>query len=192
MKTRSRSAKPTPSLADEIKRMSASEAKTTQAWLDECEEFIETFHAPEKLTTACPGPSAVQRCTDELLQRLRRDFAQEKLAAAYSSGRNQGAGGAGRYGFTAILCCSTWNRSASSERIFPAPIRSGSRTAMSSLFAKRGATPVHNPASNLRIGSGLAQGERISRCRRECWHWERTARRPTTGRTCSTRCAWLR
>ncbi|MGE5302970.1 MAG: amidohydrolase family protein, partial [Alphaproteobacteria bacterium] len=54
-------------LADEIKRMSASEAKATQAWLDDCAAFIETFHAPEKLTTACPGPSAVQRCTDELL-----------------------------------------------------------------------------------------------------------------------------
>src|SRR5262249_10710087 len=55
-------------LAAEIKRMSASEAMSTQAWLDECESFIETFHAPEKLTTACPGPSAVQRCSDELLE----------------------------------------------------------------------------------------------------------------------------
>src|SRR3990172_12954196 len=54
-------------LNDEIKRMSASEAKKTQTWLDECEAFIDTFHAPEKLTTACPGPSAVQRCTDALL-----------------------------------------------------------------------------------------------------------------------------
>src|SRR5438105_10435410 len=53
--------------SDEIRRMSASEAKPTQAWLEDCEAFIETFHAPEKLTTACPGPSAVQRCTDELL-----------------------------------------------------------------------------------------------------------------------------
>ena len=52
---------------DEIKRMSASEAKAAEAWIDDCEGFIETFHAPEKLTTACPGPSAVQRCTDALL-----------------------------------------------------------------------------------------------------------------------------
>jgi len=51
----------------EIQRMSASEAKETQAWIDDCEAFIETFHAPEKLTIACPGPSAVQRCTDRLL-----------------------------------------------------------------------------------------------------------------------------
>src|SRR3972149_11819272 len=38
-----------PKLNDEIKRMSANEAKTAQAWLDECEAFIETFHAPDKL-----------------------------------------------------------------------------------------------------------------------------------------------
>jgi 5-methylthioadenosine/S-adenosylhomocysteine deaminase len=59
----------TVNLADELKRMSASEAKTTTAWLDECEAFVETFHAPERLTTACPGPSAVQRCTDQQLCR---------------------------------------------------------------------------------------------------------------------------
>jgi cytosine/adenosine deaminase-related metal-dependent hydrolase len=45
-------------LTGEIKRMSASEAKSTKAWLDDCAEFIETFHAPAQLTTACPGPSA--------------------------------------------------------------------------------------------------------------------------------------
>src|SRR5919106_4857559 len=54
-------------LNDEIKRMSQSETNTTRAWLDDCEAFIDAFHAPDKLTTCCPGPSAVQRCTDELL-----------------------------------------------------------------------------------------------------------------------------
>ncbi len=67
------------SLTDEIKRMSANEAKSTQAWLDECEAFIETFHAPEKLTTACPGPSAVQRCSDELLTKSAEIARQRKL-----------------------------------------------------------------------------------------------------------------
>jgi 5-methylthioadenosine/S-adenosylhomocysteine deaminase len=33
----------TAGLAGEIRRMSASEARTTEAWLDECEAFIETF-----------------------------------------------------------------------------------------------------------------------------------------------------
>src|SRR4030095_13409872 len=53
---------------EEIKRMSASEGKATEAWLDDCGEFIDTFHDPDRLTTCCPGPSAVQRCSDELLQ----------------------------------------------------------------------------------------------------------------------------
>ena len=44
------------SVGDEIKRMNQSEAKATEAWLDDCEAFIETFHAPDRLTTACPGP----------------------------------------------------------------------------------------------------------------------------------------
>src|SRR5262245_58484521 len=56
-----------PDLAPEIQRMSQSETRETRAWLEECEAFIDEFHAPGKLTTCCPGPSAVQRCTDELL-----------------------------------------------------------------------------------------------------------------------------
>src|SRR5947208_6858642 len=62
---------------DEIKRMSASEAKATKAWLDDCEEFIDTFHDPNRLTTCCPGPSAVQRCSDELLREA-ADIAQKR------------------------------------------------------------------------------------------------------------------
>src|SRR5207237_8958700 len=54
-------------LNDEIKSMSQSETKATRAWLEDCEAFIDAFHAPDELTTPCPGPSAVQRCTDELL-----------------------------------------------------------------------------------------------------------------------------
>src|SRR4029453_1933513 len=37
-------------LTEEIKRMSASEAKATEAWLDDCGEFIDTFHDPDRLT----------------------------------------------------------------------------------------------------------------------------------------------
>jgi 5-methylthioadenosine/S-adenosylhomocysteine deaminase len=58
---------PPSQVSEEIRCMSASEAKATQAWIDDCAAFIETFHAPEKLTIACPGPSAVQRCSDQLL-----------------------------------------------------------------------------------------------------------------------------
>jgi 5-methylthioadenosine/S-adenosylhomocysteine deaminase len=143
-------------LNDEIKRMSASEAKSAQAWLDECEEFIETFHAPEKLTTACPGPSAVQRCTDELLKGC-AEISRKKnlpLHIHLAETKAQRVQGKNIYGHSLLqhldllgivgenLSCahSIWIDDADVE-----------------LFAQRGATPVHNPASNLRIGSGLAR-----------------------------------
>ena len=143
-------------LNDEIKRMSASEAKSTQAWLDECEEFIETFHAPEKLTTACPGPSAVQRCTDELLSGCAAIARQRKLPLHIhlAETKAQQVQGNSIYGHSllqhlALLGIVGENLScAHSIWIEDSDI---------DLFAARGATPVHNPASNLRIGSGLAK-----------------------------------
>jgi len=147
-------------LSDEIKRMSASEAKTTQGWLDECEAFIETFHAPEKLTTACPGPSAVQRCSDELLARSAEMARKRKLPMHIHLAETQAQAVMGRqlYGRSLLkhlddigvldehlsLAHSIWIDDDDVE-----------------LFAKRGATPVHNPASNLRIGSGLAPVKRF-------------------------------
>jgi 5-methylthioadenosine/S-adenosylhomocysteine deaminase len=144
------------SLNDEIKRMSASEAKSTRACLDECEEFIATFHAPDKLTTACPGPSAVQRCTDELLQGC-AEISRKKnlpLHIHLAETKAQQVQGDTIYGHSLLqhleslgvvgtnLSCahSIWIDDSDID-----------------LFARRGATPVHNPTSNLRIGSGLAK-----------------------------------
>jgi 5-methylthioadenosine/S-adenosylhomocysteine deaminase len=144
------------SLNDELKRMSASEAKTAQAWLDECEEFIETFHAPEKLTTACPGPSAVQRCTDDLLQGC-AEIARKKTVPLHihlAETKAQQVQGNSIYGHSLLHHLDTLGivganlSCAHSIWIDDSDIE---------LFAKRGATPVHNPASNLRIGSGLAK-----------------------------------
>jgi 5-methylthioadenosine/S-adenosylhomocysteine deaminase len=150
----------TTGLADEIRRMSASEARTTEAWLDECEAFIETFHAPEKLTTACPGPSAVQRCTDELLSRSAK-MARERSLPMHihlAETKAQAMMGQQIYGTSLLkhldsigilaanlsLAHSIWIEDSDVE-----------------LFASRGATAVHNPASNLRIGSGLAPVKRF-------------------------------
>jgi 5-methylthioadenosine/S-adenosylhomocysteine deaminase len=144
------------SLSDEIKRMSASEAKSAQAWLDECEQFVASFHAPEKLTTACPGPSAVQRCSDELLRGC-AEISRKKnlpLHIHLAETKAQQVQGNSTYGHSLLqhldslglvganLTCahSIWIEDADVE-----------------LFAKHGATPVHNPASNLRIGSGFAK-----------------------------------
>ena len=139
----------------EIQRMSASEAKETQAWIDDCEAFIETFHAPEKLTIACPGPSAVQRCTDRLLIGSAELARKRKLPIHIhlAETKPQAVMGQRIYGTSLLrhldeigvldekmsLAHAIW--------VEPEDV---------SLFAKRGATSVHNPASNLRIGSGLA------------------------------------
>jgi len=142
-------------LNDEIRRMNQSEAKGAQAWLDECEAFIDTFHHPEKLTVCCPGPSAVQRCTDALLTGA-AELAQKKNLPIHihlAETKAQAVMGKQLYGISLLqhlasigvlrpnlsLAHSIW--------IEPADIE---------LFARSGATPVHNPASNLRIGSGLA------------------------------------
>ncbi len=139
----------------EIKLMSQSEAKETQAWLDECEAFIGVFHNPEKLTTCCPGPSAVQRCTDELLKgsaeiarkgnlpmhiHLAETKAQQVMGQQlYRQSLLKHLDVLGVLDSNLSLAHSIW--------IEPEDIE---------LLAKRCATPVHNPASNLRIGSGLA------------------------------------
>jgi 5-methylthioadenosine/S-adenosylhomocysteine deaminase len=144
-----------PTVAGEIQRMSDSERKAARAWLDDCEAFIETFNAPEKLTTACPGPSAVQRCTDELLTGA-ADIARRKrvpLHAHLAETKAQQAMGKQLFGMSLLrhldllgvlgpnlsLAHSIW--------LEPGDVE---------LLARSGATPVHNPASNLRIGSGLA------------------------------------
>jgi 5-methylthioadenosine/S-adenosylhomocysteine deaminase len=148
------------SLSNEIKRMSASESKSTQAWVDECEAFIGAFHAPEKLTTACPGPSAVQRCSDELLSKaadlarkkklpMHIHLAETKAQAVmgqqiYRTSLLKHLDAVGALDTNLSLAHSIWIEDDDVE-----------------LFARRGASPVHNPASNLRIGSGLTPLKRF-------------------------------
>ena len=146
--------------ADEIKRMSQSEAKSTQAWLDDCAAFIETFHAPDRLTTACPGPSAVQRCTDKLLVGSAEIARRKSLPMHIHLAETKAQQLMGRqlYGNSLLqhldsldvlnsnvsLAHSIWIDEGDVE-----------------LFASRGVTAVHNPASNLRLGSGLAPVKRL-------------------------------
>jgi 5-methylthioadenosine/S-adenosylhomocysteine deaminase len=146
---------PDPKLSAEISRMTQSEAKEASAWLDDCEAFIELFHNPQKLTTCCPGPSAVQRCTDALLTgaaeiarkrnlpmhiHLAETKAQQVVGQnLYGTSLLQHLDSLGILAANLSLAHSIW--------IDPEDIE---------LIAKRSATPVHNPASNLRIGSGLA------------------------------------
>ena len=145
-----------PALGNEIKRMSASEAKEAGAWLAECEEFIQTFHAPDKLTTACPGPSAVQRCSDELLTGAAEIAKKRNLPMHIhlAETKAQAVQGSDIYGHSLL-------QHLESLGILGANLSCAHSIWIEeedvALFARRGATPVHNPASNLRIGSGLAK-----------------------------------
>src|SRR5438128_2070082 len=140
---------------DEMTRMSQSETKSAQAWLDECEGFIETFHHPEKLTSCCPGPSAVQRCTDELLIGAAAIASRRKLPMHIHLAETKAQQVIGKkiYG-TSLL------RHLDSIGILAANVSLAHSIWIEpediELFAERGVTPVHNPASNLRLGSGLA------------------------------------
>ena len=142
-------------LTPEIQRMSQSETRETRAWLDECEAFIDEFHAPGKLTTCCPGPSAVQRCTDELLTGAVEISRKKNLPIHIhlAETKSQQMMGERLYGTSLLrhleslallgpnlsLAHGIWIDQEDVEKI-----------------AAAGATLVHNPASNLRLGSGLA------------------------------------
>ena len=145
------------SLTEEIKRMSASEAKPTQAWLDDCEEFIDTFHDPDKLTTCCPGPSAVQRCSDELLQGA-ADIARKRNLPMHihlAETKAQAVMGKQLYG-TSLLQTFGFAR-VSSARIFLWPTRFGSSRQYRTFCQERrdaGAQSCEQPAHRQRPGSG--------------------------------------
>jgi 5-methylthioadenosine/S-adenosylhomocysteine deaminase len=149
-------------LAPEIERMSGSETRETESWLEECEAFISEFHEPEKLTTCCPGPSAVQRCTDRLLTGAAEMAGKRNLPIHIhlAETKSQAVMGARLYGTSLLrrlqslgvlrpnlsLAHGIWIDQEDVEQI-----------------AATGATLVHNPASNLRLGSGLAPVPQVLR-----------------------------
>ncbi len=139
----------------EIQQMTQSETQDTRTWLESCEAFIAEFHDPDRLTTCCPGPSAVQRCTDKLLTgiaemarrgnlpihiHLAETFSQKVMGPRlYGTSLLRHLESIGVLGPNLSLAHTIW---IDKEDIKP--------------IAQSGATPVHNPASNLRLGSGLA------------------------------------
>ncbi|MFQ5849993.1 MAG: amidohydrolase family protein [Candidatus Binatia bacterium] len=139
----------------EVQRMTQSETQDCRAWLEACEAFIAEYHDPDRLTTCGPGPSAVQRCTDELLigaaelarQRhlpihihLAETFTQKLMGPRlYGTSLLRHLESIGVLGPNLSLAHTIWIDREDMEPI-----------------VQSGATPVHNPASNLRLGSGLA------------------------------------
>lgn len=139
----------------EVSRMTRAETKETRGWLDEIEAFMGELHDPDRLTTCCPGPSAVQRCTDELLQGAAAISERwgAPLHLHLAETRSQGVMGPRLYGTSLLKHLDRLGvvrpnlSTAHNVWIEPDDVE---------IIVERGATPVHNPASNLRLGSGLA------------------------------------
>ncbi len=148
-------AAPGETVRAEVSRMTHAETRDTRAWLDDIESFIDELHDPEGLTTCCPGPSAVQRCTDALLQGV-ATISEERglpLHIHLAETRPQALMGARLYGTSLLKHLDNLGvvkpnlSTAHSLWLEPGDVE---------IIVERGATPVHNPASNLRLGSGLA------------------------------------
>ena len=146
---------PKGATGDEVSRMTQAETKDTRGWLDEIEAFMSELHDPDRLTTCCPGPSAVQRCTDELLQGAAAisDRWGVPLHIHLAETKSQGLMGPKLYGTSLLKHLDDLGvvkpnlSTAHNVWIEPGDVE---------IIVERGATPVHNPASNLRLGSGMA------------------------------------
>lgn len=143
------------SFSERTVNLSGGTIRNAKSWLSECERFIREHHNPDELTSCCPGPSAVHRCSDELLlgaarmarqadlplhMHLAETFAQKVMGGRlYGTSLVQHLRDLDVLGPNLSLAHCVW---IDQEDI--------------DLIAHSGAVPVHNPASNLRLGSGLA------------------------------------
>ena len=121
------------------------------------EAFIADYHDPDQLTTCCPGPSAVQRCTDALLTGA-ADLARQQHLPMHihlAETLSQKVMGPRLYGTSLLKHLETLG--------VLGPNLSLAHTVWIDMedidpIVRSGATSVHNPASNLRLGSGFAPG----------------------------------
>jgi len=139
-----------------LNQITADEAKSTEDTVKECKNFLDTFRNTHPRINPILGPSAPQRCTDELLKAVR------KMAREHGIGLH-------------IHVAETRTQALHAHRIYNQ--RSliqhlqdigflGPDVAMAhgiwipeedlKLLSENGTSVVHNPASNLKLGSGLA------------------------------------
>jgi 5-methylthioadenosine/S-adenosylhomocysteine deaminase len=143
--------------------VSRLEADRPPSW-DEWERFVrdavERFHRPDEGISICPGPSGPQRCTDEMLAGCAAltDELDLVMHIHVLETRMQAVSAQRMYGKTlvehmdAIGFLSPRVCFAHGIWLTPGDI---------SLVRERGVTIAHNPASNLKLGSGLAAVPRL-------------------------------
>lgn len=137
----------------EAERISAFE---NREGLEDCQRFLDAYRHVSPLLSPMIGPSAPQRCSDALL------LACRELAERYGVGlhmhlletRTQAVQCQRLYGTSAVRHLAAIG--------FLNPRLSTPHSVWVEeddlpLLAEHGVVPVHNPASNLRLGSGLAK-----------------------------------
>lgn len=143
-----------------ISRLEADKPPTWGEWERFCRDAVERFHRPDEGISIALGPSGPQRCTDEMLAGCAAlaDELDLVIHIHVLETRMQAVSGQRMYGTTlvehmdAVGFLSPRVNFAHGIWLTPGDIE---------LVRDRGVTIAHNPASNLKLGSGLAAVPRL-------------------------------
>ena len=146
--------------ADLISRLEQDKPPTWDEWERFCRDAVERFHRPDEGIAIGLGPSGPQRCTDEMLAGCAAlaDELDLVIHIHVLETRMQAVSGQRLYGKTlvehmdAIGFLSPRVNFAHGIWLTPWDIQ---------LVRDHGVTIAHNPASNLKLGSGLAAVPRL-------------------------------
>jgi 5-methylthioadenosine/S-adenosylhomocysteine deaminase len=139
-----------------LDRITADETKSTEETLSDCESFLNVYRGVHPRITPILGPSAPQRCSDKLLISARRmaSDAGSRLHIHVAETRTQ-----------ALHAYHIYNRRSLIQHLLDIGLL-GPELAIAhgiwiseediKILAENRTSVVHNPASNLKLGSGLA------------------------------------
>ena len=143
-----------------VSRLEAERPPTWDEWERFVRKTVERFHRPDEGISICPGPSGPQRCTDEMLAGCAA-LAEEldlPIHIHVLETRMQAVSAQRMYGKTLVEHMEAIGflspRVCFAHGIWLTPWDI-------SLVREHGVTIAHNPASNLKLGSGLAAVPRL-------------------------------
>jgi cytosine/adenosine deaminase-related metal-dependent hydrolase len=145
---------------DLISRLEADKPPSWDEWERFCRDAVSRFHRPDEGISIGLGPSGPQRCTDEMLAGCAALADELDLAIHIHvlETRMQAVSGQRMYGKTLVEHMEAVGflspRVCFAHGIWLAP-------GDISLVRERGVSIAHNPASNLKLGSGLAAVPRL-------------------------------
>jgi len=139
-----------------LNQITADEAKSTEDTVKECKNFLDTFRNTHPRINPILGPSAPQRCTDELLKAVRKMTREHGIGLHIHVAETR---------TQALHAHRIYNQRSLIQHLQDIGFL-GPDVAMAhgiwipeedlKLLSENGTSVVHNPASNLKLGSGLA------------------------------------